>query len=167
MKKLLIATTAALAVMSAAAPVQAATVTGGFNVTVNLTSVCTMATIGALAFTYTAFGGAATATPTNAVLTCTRGLTGVTANFNSGTDMTADPAAANAVGAGVVSGLRYDISTTNVTATGNAATTIDSGTADTRTYTIAGTMPAGQAGTCITGPGLCTGTQARTLTVTY
>ena len=170
MKKLLIATAAALAVMSSAAPVQAATVAGNFNVTVTLTSVCTMAAIGDLAFgTYTAFqAGVQTATSTTATLTCTRGLTGVLANFDTsgGIGATGAAAAATAVGAGVIAGLQYDITgTPGATTAGTAATSTSIGTADSRTYTIAGTMPASQPGTCATAS--CPATQVRTLTVTY
>ena len=105
---------------------QAATVAQPFNVTVTLTSVCTMAAIGDLAFgTYTAFqAGVQTATPTTATLTCTRGLAGVTANFDTAAPgSTAAAAAANAVGAGVLAGLQYNITATpGATVAGTAAT---------------------------------------------
>ncbi len=170
MKKLLLAITAALAFMFATAPVQAAVVSGNFNVTVTLTSVCTMAAIGDLAFgTYAAFQGTAqTATNTTATLTCTRGVTGVTAAFDTtaGIGATGAAAATDAVGAGVISGLQYDITATaNAPTAGTAATASSIGTADTRTYTISGTMAALQAGTCATAS--CPSTQLRTLTVTY
>jgi spore coat protein U-like protein len=147
--------------------VQAATVSGNFNVTVNLTSICTMATVGDLAFgTYTAFQSSAqTATSTTATLTCTRGLTGVTAAFDTAAPgSTAAATATNAVGAGVLSGLEYDILATagSVTA-GTAATASSIGTADSRPYVISGSMPANQAGATSTG----IQTQARTLTITY
>ncbi len=57
-----------------------------FNVTVTLTSACTLpVAITPLAFgTYTAFqGGVLNATPTAATFSCTRGLTGITANFDT------------------------------------------------------------------------------------
>ena len=172
MRKLLIS--AAMAAMFGAMipATQAATVSQPFNVTVTLTSVCTMATIGNLAFgTYVAFQGTAqTATPTTATLTCTRGLTGVTANFDTTAAIgsTGAAAATNAVGAGVIAGLEYNITATpggTGTAAGTAATASSIGTAATMVYDIAGTMPSGQAGTCTTTS--CTATQARTLTVTY
>ena len=170
MKKLLLATSAALAVMSAAAPVQAATVSGNFNVTVTLTSVCTMAAIGNLAFgTYIAFQTTAkTATNTTATLTCTRGLGGVTAAFDTNAliGSTGAATATNAVGAGVISGLQYDIlGTAGTVVPGLAATSTSIGTGDSRPYTISGNMQAGQAGTCSTTS--CAATQVRTLTVTY
>jgi spore coat protein U-like protein len=155
--------------LAAAIPAaHAATVAGNFNVTVSLTSVCTIGAIGDLAFgTYTAFQGAAqTATATNATLSCTRGLTGVTANFDTtaGIGSTGAAPAATATGAGVIAGLQYTITATPGTTTaGTAASATVIGTADTRTYAIAGSMPANQAGTSVTGQQ----TQVRTLTVTY
>ena len=171
MRKLLIS--AAMAAMFGAMipAAQAAVVSQPFNVTVTLTSVCTMAAIGNLAFgTYVAFqGGGQTATPTSATLTCTRGLTGVTANFDTtAPGSTAAAAATNAVGAGVIAGLQYDITATPGgvgTAAGTAATASSIGTAATIVYDITGTMPGGQAGTCTSAS--CPATQARTLTVTY
>lgn len=147
---------------------QAATVAGNFNVTATVSSVCTMAGVGDLAFgTYTAFQGAPLpATPTDAVLTCTRGLTGVLAAFDTGTDKTSSGNLANPTGAGVVAGLNYTLSATRTaTAAGTAADATTIGTAATWTYSIGGSIPAGQAGTCATGD--CSGTQARILTVTY
>lgn len=169
MNKLLIALLASAFSLVAVIPVaNAATTAGNFNVTVTLTSVCTMGTIGDLAFgTYAAFQGTAqTATSTNASLTCTRGLSGVTANFDTtaGIGSTGAAAAATATGAGVIAGLQYTITATpGPTTAGTAATAAGIGTADTRTYAIAGSMPANQAGTSATGQQ----TQQRTLTVTY
>lgn len=168
MKKLLMSASMAALFGAMVPPAQAATVSGNFNVTVTLTSVCTMATIGDLAFgTYVAFQAAAkTATATTATLTCTRGLTGVTANFDTtaGIGATGATAAANAVGAGVISGLQYDITATAGTVVaGTAASSTSIGTADSRPYSITGNMQALQAGTTSTG----VQTQLRTLTVTY
>jgi spore coat protein U-like protein len=166
MKKILIALTST-SLIFAAKPALSASVNGNFNVTVTLTSVCTMGVVGDLAFgTYTAFqAGTQTATPTTATLTCTRGLTGVTANFDTAAPgSTAAAAATNAVGAGIISGLQYDITATPGSITsGNAATASSIGTADSRPYSITGSMPASQAG--ITSSG--TQTQVRTLTVNY
>jgi spore coat protein U-like protein len=165
MHKLLTSLFAALMLMQANA--FAATTSGNFNVTVTLTSACTIGTIGDLAFgTYTAFQSSAlTATATTATLTCTRGLSGVTANFDTvAPGATAAAAATNAVGAGVIGGLQYDITATPGSVTpGTAATASSIGTGDTRPYSITGSMPANQAGTA---PGGAT-TQQRTLTVNY
>jgi spore coat protein U-like protein len=168
MKRLLMAMAvcSTLAVTTPAA--QAATTPGGnFNVTVTLTSVCTMGVVTPLAFgTYTAFqAGAQTATPTTATLTCTRGLTGVTAAFdNVAAGSTADAAATNAVGAGVLAGLEYSIlATPSAVVAGTAATASTIGTADSLPYVISGSMPALQAGTASAGEQ----SQQRTLTITY
>ena len=164
----LVSVAGAIALFASMTPgAQAATATGNFNVTVTLTSVCTMAAITPLAFgTYTAFQGAAlVATPTTATLSCTRGLTGVTANFDTAAPgSTAAAAATNAVGAGVVQGLQYTIlATAGAVTAGTAATAGSIGTADTRPYSITGNMPANQAG----DPTQNASPQQRTLTVNY
>lgn len=169
MNKFLATLISSITLFVATMPVaNAASVTQPFNVTVTLTSVCTMAAIGDLAFgTYTAFQAAAqTATSTTATLTCTRGLTGVTANFDTtgAIGSTGAAAAPTAVGAGVIAGLEYNITATpGSTTAGAAASSTSIGAADSRPYTIAGTMPSGQAGTAATG----VLTQVRTLTVNY
>jgi spore coat protein U-like protein len=167
MKKILKLAVAGLASLVMAIPtVQAAVVNGNFNVTATLTSVCTVAAIGDLAFgTYTAFQGSAlAATNTTATLTCTRGLTGVTVNFDTGTNASDAGAGVGASGAGVVAGLNYTVVATAGTVTaGTVATTTSIGTADSRPYTLSGSMPAGQAGTASAG----VQTQVRTLTITY
>ncbi len=169
MKKLLMTGLIAASTIATLAPAQAATpVSANFNVTVTLTSKCTMGTISDLAFgTYTAFQAtAATATATTATLTCTRGLTGVTANFDTsaGIGSTGAAAAATATGAGVIAGLQYNITATPGTTTaGTAATASSIGTADSVPYSITGSMAAGQAGTGPAGAA----TQVRTLTVNY
>ncbi len=167
MKKLLISAATAALFGGLVPAAQAATVSGNFNVTVTLTSVCTIGAITDLAFgTYTAFQpGAQVATPTSATLSCTRGLTGVTANFDTAAPgSTAAAAAANAVGAGVIQGLQYNITATPGAVTaGTAATAASIGTADTRPYAITGSMPALQAG----DPTQNASPQVRTLTINY
>jgi spore coat protein U-like protein len=146
---------------------QAATVAGNFNVTVSLTSVCTMAAVSDLAFgTYTAYQtGAQVATPTTATVSCTRGLSGFTAAFDAvAPGSTAAGASANAVGAGVLAGLQYDITATPSAVTGGVAATASTiGTSENHDFTISGSMPAAQAGVLSTG----VQTQLRTLTITY
>ena len=176
LKKLVASAVVAVAMVAALTPAAQALTVGptGFNVTVTLTPVCTMAAFSpaALAFgSYTAFSVAAVAaTPTSAVLTCTRGLTGVSAAFDTGVDKTSSAIQTSPTGEGVVAGLNYTMTATRsavapgLVATAGAPGTI--GTADQWTYTISGNMPAGQAGTCVAGPS-CPGTQARALTVTY
>ena len=147
---------------------QAATVAGAFNITVTLTSKCTMAAVSDLAFgTYTSFQAAAqVATPITATLTCTRGMlaAGVTAAVDiAALGSTAAATATNGVGAGVLAGLEYDITAIPSTVIAGAAATASSiGTGDTRPYTISGSMPAAQA-----GDASALAAQVRTLTITY
>ena len=173
MKKLLISAAMA-ATFGAMIPAAQALTVGptSFNVTVTLTPLCTMAAFSpaALAFgSYTAFGGAVAATPTSAILTCTRGLTGVSAAFDTGVDKTSSAIQTSPTGEGVVAGLNYTMTATRSAVTAGAAATAGApgsiGTADQWTYAISGNMPANQAGTCATAS--CPATQVRTLTVTY
>ena len=144
-----------------------------FNVTVTLTPVCTAASFApvALAFgAYTAFGAAVNATPISSVITCTRGLTGVSAAFDIGADRTSSAIQTSPTAEGVVAGLNYTMTATrSATTTGNPATAGapgSIGTPDAWTYTITGNMQANQPGTCTAGP-TCVDSQLRTLTVTY
>jgi spore coat protein U-like protein len=168
MKKTILVLAGVASMLASVPAAQAAVVAGNFNVTVTLTSVCTMATITDLAFgAYTAFGAAVIATPTTATLTCTRGLTGVLAAFDTsvGIGSTGAAAATNADGAGVLAGLEYSIlATAGSPSAGTAASAAIPGTADTRSYVISGNMPAGQAGTFTT---VAAAPQVRTLTITY
>ena len=154
---------------------QAQTADANFNVTVNLTSVCTVsAPISDLAFgAYTAFQVPDnTAGPINVTFTCTRGLAGsATAAFDTATpDATAGPGAVDPVGAGVIQGLAYTMLATRgvvvpgTAATGGAGGTPGSiGTASTIPYQITGLMPGGQAG----DPTQNATPQPRTLTLTF
>jgi spore coat protein U-like protein len=159
-----LASVAALVLMPVA---RAATVPGTFNVTVTLTSKCTMAAVSDLAFgTYEAFQGSSKlATPITATLTCTRGISsGITAAFDtSAVGSTAAATATNGVGAGVLAGLQYDITAVpSAVVAGTAATASSIGTGDTRPFTISGTIPAAQA-----GDASAAATQVRILTITY
>lgn len=158
MKKLLVSSITAATLFAASASISQAGSIGptNFNVTATLTSVCTAVAIPDVAFgTYTAFqAGALNATSSTFALTCTRGLAAPVLAFDTGS------------GYGVLSGLNYLISASSaVTTTGTAATAAAGaiGSADVHTITIAGTMPALQAGTASAG----VQTAVRTLTITY
>ena len=141
-KRILLAV--AVASMFAAIPAaHAGTATGNFNVTVNLTSKCEIASAPTdVAFTYTSFQvAAATATGGAFAVRCTNTLPYT---------LSLDAAA------GTVSGLNYTLSLSAASATGNGAN---------QAFNVNGGMVAGQAGTCATGT--CSGTDARVLTVTY
>ena len=158
MKKLAASTIVAAAMFSTAMPTVEATTAGPsqFNVTVSLTSVCTIAAIADLNFgTYTAFGAATVPAPTTSVaLTCTRGLA-------------ATPTLAFDAAFGVVAGLNYTVATgaTTTTVGTNATPTAGApnGTATTYAIAVTGAMPAGQAGT----DGAGVKTDVRTVTITY
>ena len=173
MKKL--ALIAAMGLMGMGSAMAQTAVPAGFNVLVNLTSKCQIKTpAAALDFgTYTAFGSASTAAPTTSVVfECTRSLVPTVAFDVVAATSTTSATAATATGEGVLVGLRYTLSVaaasvspggTAVAGAGGVGGT--NGTADDRTYTITGGMPAGQAGTCTTAT--CVGSQLRQLVVSF
>ena len=155
---------AALAVALFAPAVEAAsTVNNNFTVSVNLSSRCVATNSGATTLdfgTYTAFQGAAQspAAPVTLAFDCTRGLAPVSVAF--------DTVNGTAAGVGVLAGLQYGLSTgAAATVAGIAASTATIGTADAVSYSVTGSMPANQAGTC--GTATCAASHTRTLIVTY
>lgn len=154
-------------------PAQAATVSGAFDVSVTLTSKCEVTNSSAptLSFTYGAFSTdpVPSIAPIALTFRCTRGIPAPTVAFDTGTDKTSSAAGLTATGEGVVSGLRYTLAVAANTGTaGTDATTSSSGTAKTLSYSVTGSMPADQAGTCADASGTCSNVvQARTLIVTY
>ena len=145
--------------------VHAANTANNFDVTVTLTSQCKVTnnatqTVGF--GTYVAFQAAAQSqSGTGAALAfrCTRGFAPTSTAFDTvnGTD----------AGVGVLQGLQYTLSNTPVAnAPGTAASVTTIGTGDVREYTITGSMPADQAGSCATAScGLTT--HVRSLIVTF
>lgn len=116
--------------------------TNTFGVSIYNPAVCNITQApGNVAFTYTAFRATAATASTTFGVTCTNTL-GYTLALDAPS--------------GVVTGLQYLVSLSASTA---------SGTGLQQTFTVNGTMPAGQAGTCATAS--CTGTDTRTLTITY
>lgn len=119
--------------------------------------------------TYTAFQSQTLTKTANVAFVCTRGLTPTSVSF---TPPSATLGVATQTGAkGTIGGLHYELSAQALSpAPGTAATTTTTGTADTRTYKITGTMASGQAG--CTGSGTtgdnCSGsTQQWTLVIGY
>jgi spore coat protein U-like protein len=168
MKKLLAlgAIGSALAVMAPTA--QAAAGTANFNVTATLQSACTVGAIADLAFgTYIAFEGDKTAS-TTALITCTRNLPGVTAEYDAaggGAGFATLPTSNGLLD----NGLRYTLTTTKgaVTNPGGGASLTSIGGGDIFTYTINGTILS-QAGTCGLLSGVCPATtQVRTMTLNF
>jgi len=143
----LITSAAAAATFAVMIPVAQATDTTptSFNVTVNLTSGCAV-TAGPtdVAFTYSSFqAGAATSTGGAFSVRCTNTLP-----YTMALDATS----------GTVIGLNYTLALSAAGGTGAGLVAAN--------YTVNGSMASGQSGTCGT-TAVCTGSQARTLTVTY
>ncbi|MFC5520711.1 hypothetical protein [Polaromonas jejuensis] len=155
MKKLL--TLLALALISVATlPVQAATATGNFDVTVNLTPKCEITTTpGNLSVNYTSFQTTDATNSTDFAVRCTNTL-----GYSMALSSTS----------GTLVGLDYTLAIRNAGDTANASTGTGAGTTAT-SYKIKATVAKDQSGTCSTAqtsPTVCTATDsARTLTITY
>lgn len=127
------------------------TATGSFNVSITPPSNCQMTTLpGNINFNYTALGGAAAANTTFATF-CSNLLF-----YTMALDATFD----------VVTGLNYTLAL-NTTGTGGTNPLTSTGSGAIQTFFINGNMAAGQAGTCSSSAAPCTGSQVRTLTITY
>ncbi|RLJ63712.1 hypothetical protein [Sulfurisoma sediminicola] len=168
MKRLMFAIATAFAAQGMMVPSASAAVgSANFNVTATLNSACTVGAIADLAFpAYTAFTAAVVGS-TSALITCTRTLAGVLAEFDTAADATSSALAVTPSGTGVMTNrLQYTLTTVKGAVAGGAdATTAIIGGGDTFTYTINGSITANQAGTC--GVGSCAGTQTRTLTLNF
>lgn len=117
------------------------TATGTAGVTINTPPVCTISTgPGAVVFNYVSLGTAKTAS-TQYGVTCTLALP-----YTMALDATA----------GTILGLNYTLALSSASSTGTGTQQL---------FNINGTMAGGQSGSCATAT--CSGTQARTLTVTY
>jgi hypothetical protein len=127
-----------------------ATVQSNFNVDITLTSACSVSTPGNLSFAYTALQATAATASSPFSVTCASGLpysVGV-----SGANATDDAV-----------GLAYNLVVTPPLVSPGVGTGLS------QSYSIDGTIPSGQAGTCITAT--CVNTAAtnksKTVTVTY
>lgn len=134
--------------MLGTATVHAATVTGNFDVTINLTAACEISTTPAAAFNYTAFQTSAATFSSSFNIRCTNGLPIASIALDQ-TNVTDN-----------ATGLAYTLALGPVPASGIGAAQIVS---------ITGSMAAGQGGTCSSST--CTNATStnrqRTLTVTY
>ncbi|MCX7255481.1 MAG: hypothetical protein NTZ64_01790 [Polaromonas sp.] len=170
MKKFLISTVTAAALLASVTPVAlASTVASDFTVSVQLAAQCQALNTGTQTVdfgTYTAFGAAKTASA-NLTFNCTRGLAIPTFSF--------DATNGSAAGYGVLAGLNYGLSAADTRTVGSAATAVAGGvgSATLHTVTISGTMAAGQAGECLVANSTAASCEStatshvRTLTVTY
>jgi hypothetical protein len=175
MKKsvLLVAVVAALSGASAFAQA-VAPLSSTFDVKVELLSRCRIATGAGTEVNfgqYTAFGAASTPAPSiDITLQCTRGFGVPTLKFDAnGTDASSSTGSIAPTAVGLIAGLQYSLEVSGgTTATGGDEPTLTAlGTPDKRVFTVKGTMAAGQPGACSALNGICTGTQARTLTISY
>lgn len=117
--------------------------TSTLSVTVITLNSCEIETTpGAMNFTYTSFQGSAAAASTNFSVRCTTGLP-----YTLALDTTS----------GMLLGLTYTLALSSGSATGSGVV---------QNYSISGSIASGQAGTC-GALGSCTGSQTRTLTITY
>ena len=141
-------TTAALIGFSSS-PAQAASVTSSFNVDITLTSLCSVSTPAALSFAYTAMQGTAATASTPFTVTCSNSL-----------PYTVSVSGANTLDDAV--GLNYTLAVTPPVGGGT-------GTGASQAYSIDGTIPANQSGTCVSAT--CTNAAAtnnvHTITVLY
>lgn len=150
MKKLLSLLALALASI-ATLPVQAATATGQFDVTINLTSACLYTKTSDVAFTYTSFQTTAQAETTSGGFTiqCTNSLP-----YTLALDSTAVLDAAV--------DLNYTLALSAPSGTGNGSA---------QSISVTGSIAADQAGKCATAGGICSNSgsinKTRTLTITY
>ena len=141
MKKILTILAASTAAIGLSA--HAGTASQNFNVTVNLTSSCSI-TAGPtdVDFTYTSFQGTAQPSTGGAFsVRCTNTLP-----YTMALDATS----------GTIIGLNYTLALSAAGGTGNGAA---------QPYTVNGSMAASQSGTC--AGATCSGSQVRTLTITY
>lgn len=156
MKKLL--TAAALSVVALASmPVHAQqSVSGGFNVVINLAATCQIRTpsIADLTLAYTSFQTAATTATTNFNLRCTQSLP-YTISLQSASATAG--AGFGAQTAGTNTALPYTLAINNNSGTGTGLTEIN--------HIITGTIAGGLSGTCATAN--CSDTIARTVFVNY
>ena len=151
MKKLAFVAALALTAMITA-PTQAATATGNFDVTIALTSACIYAKTSDVAFLYTSFQSTAAAQTTSGGFTvrCTNTLPYTMALDTAGsyTDQATN--------------LAYTLALSAAGAIGNGLA---------QTFSVTGSIAAGQAGTCAVLGGACTNSlstnKQRTLTITY
>ena len=150
MKKLLALLALALASV-ATLPVQAATASGQFDVSISLTGTCKYVKTSDVAFTYTSFQAGAQAQTTAGGFTvqCTKNLVYTLAlDSTSITDAAVD--------------LDYTLALSSGGGTGDGSA---------QAYSVTGSIAAGQTGKCATAGGVCTNSgsanKQRTLTITY
>jgi spore coat protein U-like protein len=158
MKRIIAASLVAAAL--GASNAQAGSTSGQFNVSITLTSACTLGAVTPVAFAYTSLqGSAATATGGGFSVTCTTSLP-YTFGLQAGSGAATPPGAATVAVTDNVVNLGYSLGLSAAGGTGNGSS---------QAYSVTGTMAASQAGTCATAS--CTNGAAtnktQTLIVNY
>src|SRR5262245_57975218 len=139
MKKLAVAVAALGAVAMGSGVAQAANTSGTFNVSITLTSTCTLGTVGAVNFAYTsAQGGAQAGTGGAFNVTCTNSLPYTFGLFAGATGATPPGTSTINVTDSQVA-LNYTLGLSAAGANGNGTP---------QGYNVTGTMGANQSGTC-------------------
>ena len=156
MKKL--ALVAALGLAAIGLSAQAATATGTFDVTINLTSACEITSSPTAGFTYTSFQGTAATISSSFNMRCTNTLPITSIRLDDGAGGVASAATQ-----------AYTDQATNLAYSLTVGAAPAAGTGASQTVNLTGSMASGQSGTCATAT--CTNgsstNKQRTLTVTY
>jgi spore coat protein U-like protein len=158
MKRIIAATLVAAAFGAGSA--QAGSTSGQFNVSITLTSACTLGAVTPVAFAYTSLqGSAATATGGGFSVTCTNSLP-YTFGLQAGSGAATPPGASTVSVTDDAVNLGYSLGLSAAGGTGNGSA---------QSYSVTGTMASSQAGTCATAS--CTNGAAtnktQTLIVNY
>ena len=158
MKRIIAASLVAAAL--GAGNAQAGSTSGQFNVSITLTSACTLGAVTPVAFAYTSLqGSAATATGGGFSVTCTNSLP-YTFGLQAGSGAATPPGASTVSVTDNAVNLGYNLGLSAAGGTGNGSA---------QSYSVTGTMAASQAGTCATAS--CTNGAAtnktQTLIVNY
>ena len=158
MKRLIAAMIAAAGL--AAAPAQAQSTSGQFDVTITLTAACTLSAVADVAFAYTSLqGGVANATGGGFSVTCTNNLP-YAFGLQAGTGAAVPPGAATINVTDDAVNLAYQLALSAAGGTGSGAA---------QNYSVTGSMAASQGGTCAAAS--CTNAAAtnnrHTLIVSY
>jgi len=144
-KKLALAVAALGALALGTDVAQAAAGSQQFNVSINLTSTCTLGAVTPVAFSYTSLqGGSQAGTGGNFSVTCTNTLP-YTFGLQAGTAAATPPGTATINVTDSAVNLNYTLGTNATGANGNGAA---------QNFNVTGTMGANQSGTC--GTGSCT-----------
>ena len=141
MKKIVLAAIVGIAAFLSSSAQAQTTASSTFNVTIALTSACTVSPVAPVAFAYTSFQAAvSTATGGTFTVTCTSGAA-YTLGLQAGAGAPVAPGAAHINVTDNFLNLAYALTLPGTNFTGTGAL---------QNYTVAGTMAGNQGGTCAT-----------------